>query len=151
MVRTKENDVTDGMKMPPARQVVTVYDGPQHCTAERQPDGNTVAMDCPYTGKGEEFSHTNMVEAAVGGCMLISMGTLAMRSDLDISGAQIEVKASMTNKPRMRLGAFDIIVTMPAGLSERDRKRLEAAAEHCPIKHSFAQDVSISATYDYPD
>lgn len=137
--------------MQPEIQVVTTYDGPQHCRAERRPDGNTIPMDCPYTGKGEEFSPTNLVEAAVGGCILISMGTLAMRSDLDVSGAQIEVKASMTDKPRMRIGAFDITVTMPSGLTEKDRKRLEAAAEHCPIKHSFADDVPVTVKYNYPD
>jgi uncharacterized OsmC-like protein len=59
---------------PPERRVVLTHDGPQHCTAQRLPDGNTVAMDCPYTGKGPEFSPTNMVEAALAGCMLISMG-----------------------------------------------------------------------------
>lgn len=143
--------MTQVMNTPPDRQVVTTHDGPQHCTAERRPDGNTVPMDCPYTGKGAEFSPTNLVEAAIGGCMLISMGTLALRSDLDISGAQIKVKAAMTDKPRLRLGSFDITVTMPAGLSARDRKRLESAADHCPIKHSFGEDVPISVTYRYPD
>lgn len=135
---------------PPQRQVVITYDGPQHCTAERLPDGNAVAMDCPYTGKGAEFSPTNMVEAALGGCMLISMGALAARSELDISGTRFEVKISMTNKPRTRFGAIDITVTMPQAFSERDRRRLEAAAEHCPIKHSFLPDVPISVRYIYP-
>ena len=133
------------------RKVITEFDGFQHCSAERQPDGNTISMDCPYTGKGEEFSPTNMVEAALGGCILISMGTMAMRSDIDISDTQIEVRISMTDKPRMRFGGIDISVAMPQGLSERDRKRLEGAAEHCPIKHSFADDVTISMEYVYPD
>ena len=141
---TSEPNATD-------RRVVISHDGPQHCTAQRQPDGNTVAMDCPYTGKGEEFSPTNMVEAALGGCMLISMGTMAMRSSLDISGAKVEVKVSMTDKPCLRIGSIDITVDMPAGLSEKDRKRLEAAAEYCPIKHSFNTDVTISVKYVYPD
>jgi len=135
----------------PEKKMVTVYDGFQHCTAVRHPDGNTVALDCPYTGKGEKFSPTNMVEAALGGCMLISMGTLATRSDLDISGVRIEVKISMTDQPRMRFGAIDISVAMPQDLSARDRKRLEGAAEHCPIKHSFAPDVPVSVKYDYAD
>ena len=143
--------MTEAESHPPQRRVITSHDGPQHCTAERQPDGNTAAMDCPHTGKGEEFSPTNMVEAAIGGCMLLSMGTLAGRSDLDISGTRIEVKASMTDKPRMRIGAIDITVTMPQGLSEKDRRRLQGAAEHCPIKHSFASDVAIGVEYVYSD
>ena len=108
-------------------------------------------MDCPYTGKGEEFSPTNMVEAALGGCMLISMGTLAMRSNLDLSGVKVDVKVSMTDKPRMRFGSIDIEVEMPAGLAEKDRTRLQAAAEHCPIKHSFHPDCAITVNYAYPD
>ncbi|MFC1764895.1 OsmC family protein [Planctomycetota bacterium] len=133
------------------RQIVTSHDGQQHCTTVRKPDGNRIAMDCPYTGKGEEFSPTNMVEAALGGCMLLSMGPQAMNSNLDISGTDIEVKISMTDKPHMRFGAIDIKVTMPQGLSEKHRKRLERAAEYCPIKHSFAPDIPISVEYIYPD
>jgi len=108
-------------------------------------------MDCPYTGKGEEFSPTNMVEAALGGCMLLSMGPQAMSSNLDMSGTNIEVKISMTDKPRMRFGAINIRVTLPQGLSEKDRKRLERAAEYCPIKHSFASDIPVSVEYIYSD
>ena len=135
---------------PIAKKVAVIYDGPQHCTALRQPDGANVAMDCPYTGKGDELSPTNLVEAAVGGCMLLSMGTLARRSGLDISGAQVGVKIAMTEQPRLRFGSVDITVTMPAGLSDRDRVRLERAAEHCPIKHSFDPDVAVSVRYLYP-
>ena len=137
--------------IPPERRVITSHDGRQHCTAKREPDGNTVAMDCPHTGKGEEFSPTNMVEAAIGGCMLLSMGPQATLSKLDISGTRMQVKISMTDKPRMRFGAIDITVSMPEGLSEKDRKRLEMAAEYCPIKHSFASDIPISVEYVYPE
>ena len=95
---------------PPETKVITSHDGQQHCTAERQPDGNTIAMDCPYTGKGAEFSPTSMVEAALGGCMLLSMGTLAMRSDLDISGTRIGVKISMADKPRICGGMSTLLI-----------------------------------------
>ena len=140
----------DSESSPVSRRVITTHDGQQHCTAERKPDGSTVAMDCPYTGKGEEFSPTNMVEAAIGGCMLLSMGPQAMSSNLDISGTQIEVKVSMADKPRMRFGSIDITVRMPEGLSEKHRRRLERAAEYCPIKHSFDSNIPISVKYVYP-
>ena len=32
------------------------YDGGQHATAVNEPHHNVVAIDCPFTGKGEEFS-----------------------------------------------------------------------------------------------
>jgi uncharacterized OsmC-like protein len=108
-------------------------------------------MDCPYTGKGEEFSPTNLVEAALAGCMLLSMGALATRNEIDISGTHIEVQISTTDKPVMRINEIDIKVTMPRDFSKKDRVRLERSAEACPIKHSFGADIPISVSYSYPD
>ena len=129
--------------------VQTTYDSLQHCTALKESRAKTVSMDCPYTGKGEEFSPTNLVEAALGGCMLIAMGTIAMRHELDLSGARIDVGIAATDKPVMRFSEVDIEVNMPAGLSERQRAVLERAAEGCPIKHSFGSDIPIRVTYTY--
>ena len=107
-------------------------------------------MDCPYTGKGEEFSPTNLVEAALGGCVLIAMGTIAMRHELDLSGARIDMGISSTDKPVMRFSEVDIEVNMPAGLSERQRAMLEKAAEGCSIKHSFGSDIPVRVSSTYP-
>ena len=136
---------------PPERQVIISHDGSQHCTAERRPDGNILYMDCPYTGKGAEFSPTNMIEAGLGGCMLLSMGTFALHSGLNVSGISMEVKVTMTELPRMRFKSILVNANMPPGLSAKDRKRLEGAAEQCPIKHSFSDDVPINVKYNYPD
>jgi len=131
---------------------VTTYDAFQHSTAVRQPQDKSVAMDCPYTGKGEEFSPTNLVEAALAGCMLMSMGTLAMRhEELDISGARIEVAISTTDKPIVRYDAIDITVTIPRDFPPRDRVGLQRAADLCPIKNSFAKDIPITVHFEYPD
>lgn len=64
-------------------QVITVYDGSQHCKATKIPENLDVEMDCPYTGKGEKFSPGDLLESALAGCMLISMGTLATRNNID--------------------------------------------------------------------
>jgi putative redox protein len=130
--------------------VQTTYDSLQHCTALKESRAKTVSMDCPYTGKGEEFSPTNLVEAALGGCMLIAMGTIAMRHELDLSGARIDVSIAATDKPVMRFSEVDIEVNMPAGLSERQRAMLERAADGCPIKHSFSSDIPVRVEFSYP-
>jgi putative redox protein len=129
--------------------VQTTYDSFQHCTALKESRAKTVSMDCPYTGKGEEFSPTNLVEAALGGCMLIAMGTIALRHELDLTGTRIDVSISATDKPVMRFGEVDIEVNMPAGLSERQRAMLERAAEGCPIKQSFDSDIPVRVNYVY--
>ena len=131
--------------------VRTRYDALQHCTALKESRDKTVSMDCPYTGKGEEFSPTNLVEAALAGCMLMAMGTLAMRHAIDLTGARVDIDITATDKPVMRFQSLDVRVKMPGGLSKTDRTRLERAAEGCPIKHSFASDISLNVTYIYPD
>lgn len=135
----------------PANGVTTIYDDVQHCTAVREPHGNTVAMDCPYTGKGEEFSPGQMAEAAIAGCMLLSMGAVALRRELDISGTNVDVKTSMTEAPPHRIDSIDVTVIMPRSFDANDRIRLERAADACPIKHSFPDDVPVTVTWRYPE
>ena len=129
--------------------VHTSYDSQQHCTALKESRAKAVSMDCPYTGKGEEFSPTNLVEAALGGCMLLAMGAIAMRHDVDLSGARIDVSISATDKPVMRFSEVDVAVMMPASLTEKERGMLERAAEGCPIKHSFGSDIPVRVSYRY--
>jgi uncharacterized OsmC-like protein len=124
------------------------YDELQHCTALREPQGNTVAMDCPYTGKGEEFSPGNLVGAGLAGCMLISMGTLALRDKIDISGTNVDVQMTQTDK---RIEAISLLFSMPRNFSAQERVKLERAAGLCPIKNSFLPDVTISVKYKYPE
>lgn len=125
------------------------YDGDQHCTAIREPQGNTVAMDCPYTGKGEEFSPGNLVGSALAGCMFLSMGTVAQRDQLDLTGACVDVELMNVAQPTSRIGSINLTFVMPGHLSEKDRTKLERAAGLCPIKASFHPDVAISCSFEY--
>jgi len=128
-------------------KVRVTYDGSQHCTALQEKKGKSVAADCPHTGKGEEFSPAELVGAGLAGCMLMSMGTLAMRDKLDISGAFIDVEVSTTVT---RIGAIDLAFMMPRNFSEANHVKLKKAAWMCPIKRSFHPDVTISAHFNYP-
>jgi uncharacterized OsmC-like protein len=67
------------------------YDGGQHATAVNEPHHNVVAIDCPFTGKGEEFSPGSLLALSVASCMLLSMGAIAQRDDLDIKGTVVDV------------------------------------------------------------
>ena len=77
--------------------VHTTYDSLQHCTALKESRAKLVSMDCPYTGMGEEFSPTNLVEAALGGCMLLAMGAIGLRHEINLSGARVDVDISTTD------------------------------------------------------
>ena len=131
-----------------SRTLHITYDGSQHCTAVLEPLGKIVATDCPYTSKGEEFSPMNLVGTGLASCMLISMGTLAMRDQLDISGTRVDVELAGSEK---RIETIDLTCTMPRNYSKVERIKLHRAAELCPIEHSFHPDIPISVRYDYPE
>jgi uncharacterized OsmC-like protein len=135
-------------------KVSLTYDGFQHATSvqmEREnARGKKVATDCPYTGKGEEFSPLELTGTGVAGCCLISMGTLAMRREIDISGTVLDVELSWT-KSNDRIGAIDLTFTMARNYTTKERLLLERAANACPIKHSFHPDTKITTRFIYPE
>lgn len=102
------------------------------------------------TGKKEHATVHHFLLKELGG-LLLAMGTLALRNENDLAGTRIEVDITATDKPVMRFQSIDVQVRMPAGLSAKDRTKLERAAEGCPIKHSFASDIPINVNYAYPD
>jgi uncharacterized OsmC-like protein len=135
-------------------KVSLTYDGFQHATSlqeEREnARGKTVATDCPYTGKGEELSPLELTGTGVAGCCLISMGTLAVRKNIDITGTRVDVNLSWTEKMD-RIGAIDLTFNMAKNYSEKERMMLERAADACPIKHSFHPDTKITVQFIYPE
>ena len=125
------------------------YDGDQHATALREPFQNTVAIDCPITAKGDEFSPGNLLGISVAGCMLLSMGAVAQRDHLDLCGTVIDIELTETNDPFPHVDTITLAFAIPQGFSAEDRKKLERAAGLCPIKRSFRDDTTITATYNY--
>ena len=114
----------------------TTYDESQHCIAVDQVKGKSGTMDCPYTGKGEELSPGNLLEAALSGCMLISMGAIAMRYDIDLTNKSAVVNLVGTLPTKIGCRAIDITVAMPAGLSAvvRDNHSAKQTRKDRPAK-----------------
>ena len=125
------------------------YDGIQHATAWKEPQHKSVAIDCPFTGKGEEMSPGNLLGVSVAGCMLLSMGAVARRDHLDLSGTVVDINISETDKPFPHVNAITLDFDIPREFSAADRQKLERASGLCPIKASFRDETRISATFHY--
>jgi uncharacterized OsmC-like protein len=125
------------------------YDGKQHATALKEPQHKSVAIDCPFTGKGDELSPGNLLGISVAGCMLLSMGALAQRDHLDLSGTVVDIKLSETDKPFPHVNAVTLDFNIPRDFSATDRQKLERASGLCPIKASFRDETKISASFKY--
>ena len=125
------------------------YDGDQHATALKEPYHNSVAIDCPFTAKGDEFSPGNLLGISVAGCMLLSMGAVAQRDHLDLRDTVIDIEVTETDKPFPHVDTITMAFNIPRDLTATDRLKMERAAELCPIKASFRDETTITATYHY--
>lgn len=125
------------------------YDGDQHATAMKEPHHNIVAIDCPMTAKGDEFSPGNLLGISVAGCMLLSMGAVAQRDKLDLRDTVVDIALTETNEPYPHVDTITLAFSVPRDIASTDRLKMERAAELCPIKHSFGEDTVVTATFNY--
>ena len=132
-------------------EITTEYQGQLRCTAKHGPSGNALFTDAPKDnmGKGEAFSPTDLVATALGTCMLTTMGIVAQRHNIDISGARVRVTKEMVSQPSRRVGTLGVEIVMPRELGEEDRKRLENAAHTCPVAKSIHPDTQMPVTFKW--
>jgi len=131
----------------------TTYDRTQHCTTVQEGVGKSVAAGAgpSHGGTGDELSPLDLVGGGLATCMLMAMGTLALRDKLNIAGTRVDIDISMTKEPIWRIGAIDLTFNMPQNFPTEARLKLERAAAACPIKHSFHPDTTVSASFIYPE
>ncbi|GHM99622.1 stress-induced protein OsmC [Cytophagales bacterium WSM2-2] len=113
--------------------------------------GNTYTTDAPTDnqGKGEAFSPTDLVSAALSSCMMTIMGQVALREGVDMKGLKTEIVKIMASNPRK---IAEIKVTFShAGLqaTEVQKQKLMNAARTCPVALSLADSVKQTVTFNW--
>lgn len=130
------------------------YTGEKHCELTHGPSGTVVETDAPKDnmGRGERFSPTDLVGAALGSCILTTMGIVAEREgiQLDLRGTKAQVTKEMVDNPR-RIGRLSVVIHMPPGVPKEHRRRMEAVAHACPVHKSLHPDVEAPIEIIYPD
>ncbi|MFN0128462.1 MAG: OsmC family protein [Verrucomicrobiales bacterium] len=123
--------------------VSVCYKGELHCEATHQPSGAVIATDAPVDnqGRGEAFSPTDMVAAALGTCMLTTMAIVARRKGIDLPGASVEVEKHMTTEGPRRIARLVTRIAIDLPPTHPERPVLEAAAHACPVHRSLHPDV----------
>ncbi len=126
------------------------YTGDLHCQLMHGPSGAKIQTDAPKDneGKGEAFSPTDLVAAALGSCMLTIMGIVARRHAINMTGARAHVEKEMASDPR-RISKLPVQITVPVDLSSKERKILEAAALTCPVHKSLHPDIVSKIEFRY--
>lgn len=134
-------------------ELTAIYEGKLRCVATHGPSTAKVATDAPVDngGSGAEFSPTDLVATALGTCVLTTMGLVAERHGIDLSGMTVRVIKEMTQQPVRRIAslATEIVVPASAVPQASDRQRLEAAAAKCPVHASLHPDINAPLVFHY--
>jgi uncharacterized OsmC-like protein len=120
----------------------TIYLGELRTQATHIRSGNKIITDAPLDnhGKGEAFSPTDLVSAALLSCMMTVIGIMANTHQVDVSGMSGEVLKVMGTDPR-RITEIHIQLRFPRDYKEHDRVLIERTARTCPVAKSLHPDL----------
>jgi putative redox protein len=132
-------------------EINVTYNGHLRTTATHGPSGNSLITDAPKDnmGKGEAFSPTDLVATALATCILTTMGIVAQRNNIDMTGATARVTKEMVTSPIRRIGRLAVTIRMPKKLTDEDQRRLENAAHTCPVHKSLHPDVEAPISFSW--
>ncbi len=100
-------------------------------------------------GRGESFSPTDLMATALGTCILTTMGIVAQRHGIDMTGARATVEKHMSAEPPRRIARLPVTISMPAGIPPEHRSRLENAAHACPVHRSLHPDIEAPIVFHW--
>lgn len=113
--------------------------------------GKTILTDAPTdnNGRGEAFSPTDLVCAALNSCMMTLMGILAEREKMDLTGMTSQITKIMASNPR-RISEIQIVFHHPnLKASPEQRKKLEHAARTCPVALSLSGEIRQTVEFNF--
>lgn len=130
------------------------YQGELHCQAKHGPSGTVLVTDAPVDnhGKGESFSATDLLAAALGTCAATVMGILAEKEGYALAGTRVHVKKLMTAVPPRRVARLAVDITFPraATLSVGEqRAALQQRALECPVRLSLLDAIEVPMHFEW--
>ncbi len=125
------------------------YEGELRTRCRHAPSQAELATDAPVDnqGRGESFSPTDLLATALGSCALTTMGIVAQREGWDLTGAHARVEKHMVADPVRRVGRLVLHFDLPGGFEPAARRRLEEAAEGCPVMRSIHPDLETEIAF----
>jgi uncharacterized OsmC-like protein len=127
------------------------YQGNLRTQAKHLKSGNVFVTDAPTdnNGKGEAFSPTDLVSAALSSCMMTIMGMVAEREEIDLKGLRSEVVKIMTANPR-KIGEIQITFYHPTlKATDIQKQKLKNAALTCPVALSLSDSVKQTVVFNF--
>ncbi|MBM4052051.1 MAG: OsmC family protein [Planctomycetes bacterium] len=132
-------------------EITVRYEGELRCSARHGPSGTTILTDAPVDnhGKGECFSPTDLLAAALPACMMTIMGIVANREAIDLRGMTATTKKVMSTDAPRRIASLRTVITLPIAADSPHRAKLEQAAHTCPVHKSLRDAIDASVEFVY--
>ncbi|GHB45356.1 OsmC family protein [Mongoliitalea lutea] len=129
--------------------IKSVYQGNLRTNMRHLQSGLEVITDAPVdnNGKGEAFSPTDLVAAALGSCMVTIMGIVAERDGVSLEGLSWEITKIMNSQPRK---ISEIVIDFHWEKPVNDPtilQKLKNAAKTCPVALSL--DPALKQTINF--
>lgn len=129
----------------------STYLGGLRTEATHLKSGKTIITDAPTdnNGKGEAFSPTDLVCAALSSCMMTIMGILAEREEIDLSGLRSDIVKIMASNPR-KISEIQISFThLKLVATDVQKEKLKRAALTCPVALSLSESIKQTITFNF--
>jgi len=132
-------------------EITVRYEGELRCSARHGPSGTTLLTDAPVDnhGKGESFSPTDLLAAALPACMMTIMGIVADREGIDLQGMTATTQKIMSTDAPRRITSLRTVITLPIAAGSPHRGKLEQAAHTCPVHKSLRESIDASVEFVY--
>ncbi|MGE0587758.1 MAG: OsmC family protein [Cyclobacteriaceae bacterium] len=128
-----------------------LYQGALRTQATHLRSGNTIITDAPpdNNGKGEAFSPTDLVCAALSSCMMTIMGMLAEREGINLAGLKTDIVKVMASNPR-KIAEIQITFSHPNLVAtEEQLQKLKNAALTCPVALSLSDQLKQTVSFNW--
>ena len=121
------------------KTVDTKYEGGLRTSSVHLKSQNTFQTDAPIdnNGKGETFSPTDTVAAALGSCMMTVMAIAGEKKNLDMTGMNLSTEKVMSANPR-RIAALKVdFYWDDCPLNEVQKMWIKDIGLNCPVALSL--------------
>jgi putative redox protein len=134
-------------------QIKNVYLGNLRTEAEHLSSGKKFITDAPIdnNGRGEAFSPTDMVSAALASCIMTIMGIVAERESIELKGMTANVTKVMSGGSPRKIAEIHVDLAIPENvvLSEKQKQMLKNAAHTCPVTLSLHSSILQKVTFNF--
>jgi putative redox protein len=119
----------------------TTPDGYTHAVEIRD---HVLTADEPVKDGGQDQGPTpqELLAASLASCTAITLDMYAQRKGWDVGLAEVE--CTYEQAERGAPTRFELVLRLPAGLTDEQRRRLQTIAAKCPVHRTLEGEVSFS-------